>query len=268
MLMSSNEMEFKNLIKLAKNIVVITGAGISAESGIPTFRGVPSLTWRNYQPESLANMPAFVKNPSLVWEFYHYRREICLKASPNKGHLALSEFELRCLKENKQFSLITQNIDGLHVRAGSKNIIPIHGNLFETKCTKCHSIEANFSSPICNALANRGSPAVDPNLPDIPVEQLPHCHKCNGLLRPNVVWFGESLSEQALEDSIKLLNICDLCMVVGTSAIVQPVASFPSQVIARGVPVAEFNIEKTLITNDMRYFFKGSSALTLPSLLS
>lgn len=261
-------MEFKNLIKLAKNIIVITGAGVSAESGIPTFRGAPKLRWRNYKPESLANMPAFVKSSSLVWEFYHYRREICLKASPNNAHLALSSFELRCLKENKQCTLITQNVDGLHKRAGSKNIIEIHGSLFETKCMKCHSIEDNFTSPICDGLANRGSPEEDSKLSDIPVEQLPHCDKCHGLLRPNVVWFGESLPEQALEDSIKLLNKCDLCLVVGTSAVVEPVASFPHQVIARGVPVVEFNIEKTPITNNSRYFFQGPSGSILPSLLS
>nr|WKF43931.1 sirtuin-5-like protein [Dugesia japonica] len=261
-----SQFEFKNALKAARNILVITGAGISAESNIPTFRGAPALRWRNYKPSDLANFPAFRKDSSLVWEFYHYRREICLQAKPNPAHFALAEFEKKCKDENKVFTLITQNVDGLHKRAGSKEIIPIHGELFETRCTKCDNIKENFNSPICEALKNRGDPTTI-DVPVIPKEQLPRCELCKGLLRPNVVWFGEALRVDDIENSYKSISKCEICLVIGTSAVVEPVASFPLKVMQRHIPVYEFNTEKTPLTDSITGFFRGPCALVLPPLL-
>lgn len=266
--MSSDALKFKDLLKSAKNILVITGAGISAESGIPTFRGATGLSWRNYRSDHLARLQTFKSKPSLVWEFYHYRREVCLKAHPNDAHIALSQFERNCNDNNKIFSLITQNVDGLHRRAGSLNIIPIHGEIFETRCIKCGDVRENVDSPISPALAQRGDPQASSDCPDIPTDELPRCGQCQGLLRPNVVFFGENLRTDALASAMKAVDSCDLCLVIGTSAVVEPVASFPLEVVARGMPVAEFNVARTSITDSVAFSFLGPSGETLPPMLA
>uniref|UniRef100_A0A182Z8G8 NAD-dependent protein deacylase n=1 Tax=Biomphalaria glabrata TaxID=6526 RepID=A0A182Z8G8_BIOGL len=239
----SDMAKFREIFSKAKHIVVLTGAGVSAESGVPTFRGAGGF-WRKWQAQDLATPEAFSSNPSLVWEFYHYRREVMASKSPNPAHTAIADCEKRLQKQGRKLVVITQNIDELHKAAGSENIIELHG---ETS-------EPNPNSPDAN----------------IPVEQLPRCKKngCNGLLRPHVVWFHESLDPTVLLQAELELNTCDLCLVVGTSSVVYPAAMFAPQVAARGVPVAEFNIEETPATHSFGFMFKGPAGQNVPIALA
>nr|CAD7452334.1 unnamed protein product [Timema tahoe] len=236
---------------------ILTGAGVSAESGVPTFRGAGGF-WRKYVAQDLATPEAFTRNPSLVWEFYHYRRELVLTKHPNRAHEALAECESRLKREGKNFLLITQNIDGLHLKAGSQEVLELHGSLFKTRCLKCGRVAENRDSPICPALKEKGAP--EPEVKDscVSVEDLPHCSEtnCHGLLRPHVVWFGEGLDQKILIKAGKALEKCDLCLVIGTSSVVYPAAMFAPQVAARGIPVAEFNIEATPATYDFKFHFE------------
>ncbi|KAG5449622.1 NAD-dependent protein deacylase sirtuin-5, mitochondrial [Clonorchis sinensis] len=275
---SSNLCSFRDVLSKARNVLVITGAGMSAESGVPTFRGAGGL-WRNYNAQDLATPYAFYDDPGLVWEFYHYRRELVRKTRPNPGHLALADAEKRFNADRRSFTVVTQNVDGLHGQAGSVNVLELHGNLFKTRCTKCSDVRVNLDSPICPALENRGSPVFDPQLHGhIPEEQLPRCHKpisdkhpdrlCNGLLRPHVVWFGESLDTDVLRRVGIAMTSADACLVVGTSAVVYPAAGFAQELAARGVPVAEVNVEVTPATKSLGYFFQGKSGEILPELFN
>ncbi|KAL7984478.1 hypothetical protein Chor_003048 [Crotalus horridus] len=225
---SSNMTEFREIFAKAKHIAIITGAGISAESGVPTFRGAGSF-WRKWPAQELATPEAFARNPSRVWEFYHYRRELMMTKQPNPAHLAIAE----C-------------------------------SLFKTRCTSCRNVVENYNSPICPALAGKGAPDLETEEATIPVGDLPRCELCNGLLRPHVVWFGETLDSNILTDVEKELEICDLCLVIGTSSVVYPAAMFAPQVSARGVPVAEFNMQSTPATDKFRFHFPGPCGTTLP----
>lgn len=262
---SSDMSKFKETLKSAKQVVILSGAGISAESGIPTFRGAGGY-WRKYQASSLATPGAFKSSPSLVWEFYHYRREVAAKAQPNAGHIAIAKYEEKYGSE-KSITVITQNVDGLHARAGTKNLIELHGNLYKTRCTKCKEVLVNTDSPICEALANRGAPDANVVGSDILVKSLPHCKKCNNLLRPHIVWFGESLEAVVLSSAEAAMSSCDVCLVVGTSSVVYPAAMFAPQAAARGAIVAEFNLEPTPATHDFHYYFEGPCGTTLPDAL-
>lgn len=259
---------FKRLLDEAKNIVVLTGAGISAESGIPVFRGAGGL-WRKYNVENLATLQAFRKNPALVWEFYHYRRNVAFNAQPNKAHIALANFE-NDLKNDCQFHIVTQNIDGLHQRAGSKNVIELHGALRQIRCTnsKCKNIEENTNSPICEALRDRGDPACkDEEIPEIDVNDLPKCSKCGKLSRPHIVWFGEHLDAKILNRTRELIETCDICLIIGTSSVVYPAAMFAPLVAERGKPVAEFNLTEEPANEDFKFHFPGLCGTTLPKAL-
>ncbi len=202
--MKNYKEEFLRLIKSANKITVITGAGISAESGVPTFRGEDGL-WKNYRAEELATPYAFQKNPQLVWEWYNWRRELISKCEPNPAHKFLVKLEK---EKGDNFLLITQNVDGLHRKAGNKRIIEIHGCIWRVKCVNCAYKDYNY---------------------DIPIKILPKCPECDDVLRPDVVWFGESLDYNDLQKSIEACIKCDLLIVIGTSGVVQPVASFPFQ---------------------------------------
>lgn len=210
---SSDLAAFRKIWANSKHVIALTGAGISAESGVPTFRGSGGL-WRKYRAQDLASPQAFTSNPSLVWEFYSYRRELVLTKEPNEAHRALAQAEKELAEQGKRLVVITQNIDELHRRAGSNNVIELHGTLFKTQCTKCGDVSVNKNSPIVPALAGKGSP--DPSVMDskIPLNELPRCSKCTGLLRPHVVWFGEPLDPNVIEQAQKELDSCDLCLVV------------------------------------------------------
>jgi len=266
---SSDMAKFREHLEASKHLVILTGAGVSAESGVPTFRGAGGF-WRQYQAQDLASPYAFSKDPSLVWEFYHYRREVMSSKSPNPAHNVISEIESRFASENRRVVVITQNIDELHRRAGSENIIELHGNLFTTRCTTCGDVSKNYDSPICESLRDRGAPDPEAVAARIPVSKLPTCKldNCGGLLRPHVVWFGEGLEEEVLDKAYTELENCDLCLVVGTSSVVYPAAMFAPQVAERGVPVAEFNMETTPVTNDFGFYFEGPCGTTLPIALA
>lgn len=263
---NSDSASFREIFKSAKHVVALTGAGISAESGLPTFRGASGL-WRKYNSQDLATPTAFFSNPSLVWEFYSYRRDLVLSKRPNPAHFALAEAEKRMADKGHRLVVITQNIDELHRAAGTKNLLELHGTLFKTRCIKCGHLKENRDSPICPALLGKGSP--DPNVEDarIPETELPRCTKCSGLLRPHVVWFGESLDPDILHNAQQELDNCDLCLVIGTSSVVYPAAMFAPGVAARGVPVAEFNIEATPGAENFGFHFEGQCGSTLPRLV-
>jgi len=225
----------------AKRVAALTGAGISAESGVPTFRGADGL-WHNYNVMELATPTAFARDPELVWEFYNWRRNLIAGLTFNPGHKALVDLETKV----PDFTLITQNVDGLHLKAGSKNLVEIHGNLWKVRCTKCHTVSFNMSS-------NMGP--------------LPTCRECGGLLRPHVVWFGESLDSALLSRAIEAARSCQVMLVIGTSAIVQPAASLALEAKEAGAVVAEINLEATPNSGMMDIVLLGKSGEILPKLL-
>lgn len=233
--------ELINLLKKAKKVSVLTGAGISAESGIPTFRGEDGL-WKKYRAEELATPYAFAKDPVLVWEWYNWRREIIGKAQPNKGHLTIAKWE----NLFPSFWVITQNIDGLHRLAGSKNIVELHGNIWKVRCTKEGTIEENTEIP----------------LKEIP----PKCKNCGALLRPHVVWFGESLDPGDIEMAEEISLSSDVMFVVGTSSVVYPAASLPFLTKRKGGIIVEVNISETPLTSYADFFFKGKAGEILPEI--
>jgi len=225
----------------AKRVVVITGAGISAESGIPTFRGADGL-WRQYRAEDLATPHAFHRDPQLVWEWYDWRRRLISGKAPNAGHVAIVGMEGLF----EEFLLITQNVDGLHRRAGSRKLIEIHGNLWRVRCMAEGKVFPNN---------------------EVPLQEIPPRCECGALLRPDVVWFGESLSERDLADSYTALKECDCLVVIGTSAVVQPVASFPTIARNGGAFILEINVEPTPISGWVDESVLGKSGQIVPQLL-
>lgn len=227
-------------LREARRVTFITGAGISAESGVPTFRGKDGL-WKNYRAEELATPWAFEKNPELVWKWYDWRRGIIAKAKPNPGHLTISRLE----KFYPEFTLITQNVDGLHRKAGSENIIEIHGNLWRVRCTK------------------EGKTFF---LYDVPLQEIPPRCDCGALVRPDVVWFGESLDPILIRRANQALSSCDLLFVVGTSGVVHPVAGFPSIARQSGAFVIEINLDATPISSLANIAIKGKSGEVLPEI--
>jgi NAD-dependent deacetylase len=225
-------------LRRTKSLVVITGAGISAESGIPTFRGDDGL-WKNHRAEELATPRAFERDPVTVWQWYDWRRGIIGKTTPNPGHLAIKELE----NLFHDFTLITQNVDGLHGRTGVKNIVEIHGNLWRVRCTR-----------ECTTTM----------LMDVPLQEIPPKCICGAIYRPDVVWFGESMPALALEQSYDALARCDALLVVGTSGVVYPVASFPQEAKAHGGFVIEVNLEPTPISSIADISLYGKSGDILP----
>ena len=220
---------------------MLTGAGISAESGIPTFRGQNGL-WREYKPEELATPEAFARDPKLVWEWYNWRRELIGKARPNNGHKALVELEVR----KRNFTLITQNVDGLHDLAGNGKILKLHGDIWRMRCIKCGS---NW-------------PDRRATLPKLP----PHC-ACGGLARPGVVWFGEPLPEGMMMEAEHAVESSQLLLVVGTSAVVYPAAGLIPLAKARGVKVIEVNPESTPFSEMVDCSLRGPAGAILPALI-
>jgi NAD-dependent deacetylase len=225
----------------ATSVAVLTGAGISAESGVPTFRGAGGL-WKEHKPEELATAEAFAKDPRLVWEWYNWRRELIAKAAPNPGHKALVQLEIR----KPRFTLITQNVDGLHDMAGNGKILKLHGDIWRMRCTTCG---ANFP--------NRRVP-----LPKIP----PHC-ACGGLARPGVVWFGEPLPDGMIKEAEHAAAAAQVFLVVGTSAVVYPAASLIPYAKQAGAKVIEVNTEATAVSKLVDCALQGPAGELLPKLM-
>lgn len=232
--------ELISKIRDAKSIVFFTGAGISAESGIPTFRGENGI-WKKMKPEELASFDAFLDNPQLVWEWYNHRREILSNTQPNAGHTTITEFQRLFPK----VTVITQNVDNLHKRAGNLDVYELHGNIERNYCIKC------------------GKPYTEPFELNNKVLKC----ECGGLIRPDVVWFGENLPEDQFSAAEKASSQCDIFFIVGTSGVVFPAASLIYVAKDKGAYLVEINIEETDITSMADISFFGKSGEILPYIL-
>jgi len=213
--------EARAALKRAERVAVLTGAGVSAESGIPTFRGAEGL-WRSYRPEDLATPQAYARDLILVWEWYAMRFETVRKAQPNRAHGLLAELE-----QEKHLTLVTQNVDGLHKRAGSKSVLELHGNITQSRCESCgylDGLEPGFEIP-------------------------PHCSRCGERARPNVVWFGESLPQATFQNAINAFADADLALIIGTSGVVEPAASLARLAKEQGAYIIEINPERTPLSS-------------------
>lgn len=221
--------------------MVLTGAGVSAESGVPTFRDAQTGLWSRFRPEQLATVEAFVADPDTVWAWYEWRRDLVEQVAPNAGHLALAELESLV----PAMTLVTQNVDGLHRLAGSRKIIEFHGNLFDNHCLEC------------------ARPA--PNVPR-PCPKPPRCLACGGLVRPGVVWFGEAIPALSLERAVQAADSCDLFMSIGTSALVHPAAGLAARARSAGAALVEINPEPTELAQFADFAIQAPSGHVLPAL--
>jgi len=236
------EMEkIAGLLDRTTRVAVLTGSGISAESGIPTFRGEHGL-WKQFRAEELATPEAFERDPRLVWEWYDWRRGIIGRAEPNEGHRTIAAWQ----EIFPGFSLITQNIDGLHQRAGSRGPIELHGNIWKMRCLKEGTVTECRDVP----------------LPALP----PRCPACGAALRPHVVWFGEALDTRLLEEAFHRAAACDLMFVVGTSALVHPAASLPLAAADAGAKIIEVNPDPTPLSGAADFVLRGKAGEVLPLL--
>ena len=226
----------------ARHVTVLTGAGISAESGVPTFRQAQTGLWAKFKAEELATPEAFQRHPERVWEWYAWRREVVARAEPNAGHRALVELERRV----PQCTLITQNVDGLHQRAGSRGVIELHGNLTRTRCfeegVRVEHWEETGEVP-------------------------PRCPRCGGWLRPDVVWFNETLPPEAIERAQAASRACEIFLSIGTSALVHPAASLPFEAREQGATLIEINPDDTPVTDQAHFKLRGPAGEWLPALL-
>ncbi|MFC1661412.1 NAD-dependent deacetylase [Gemmatimonadota bacterium] len=244
----------RELVENAEQICILTGAGVSAESGVPTFRGEDGL-WRSNRPEELATPQAFRRDPRLVWEWYEWRRGKIRECKPNPGHEALARLSLR-----SGARLVTQNVDGLHElaarrAAGAEDPSPampleLHGSIFRVRCTAC-TYRVAHREPI----------------PSESLDDLPQCPVCSSLLRPDVVWFGEALDSHILNEAFTVAGKSDLCLVVGTSALVHPAASVPLATLHAGGRILEVNPTDTPLTSAATVSLQGPSGALLPQII-
>ncbi len=234
--------EVLQAIRHCRRCVVLTGAGISAESGVPTFRGDDGL-WNKFRPEELATVDAFMANSKLVWEWYNWRRDVMDTVQPNAGHYALRDFA----EYFENFTLITQNVDGLHTRAGSENVLELHGNINRNKCLDCNReyIESDEIKP----------------------DKIPSCTYCGGKIRPDVVWFGEMLDPQVIQKAISESEKADLFFSIGTSALVHPAASLPSGAKRTGAILIEVNPEITPLSHLADFRLQSTAGGVLPQIV-
>ncbi|MEI7812895.1 MAG: NAD-dependent deacylase [Ignavibacteria bacterium] len=233
--------ELIELLRNTESVLFLTGAGVSAESGIPTFRDADGI-WNKMKPEELANFDAFMKNPDLVWEWYQYRRQIIRESGPNKAHYAIAEFQ----KYFPDVSVVTQNIDNLHRRAGSETVFELHGNIERSYCIKCH---AYYNSPNFTFY-----------------DKAPKC-LCGGLIRPDVVWFGESLPESEFNQAEKAAQRCGVIFIAGTASVVYPAAQIPFIARRFGACLVEINIGETEISYLADYCLYGRAGDIIPAVL-
>lgn len=229
-------------LRAASRVAVLTGAGISAESGIPTFRDAQTGLWSQYHPSELATPQAFLRNPRLVWNWYAYRRKMAEAAQPNPAHYALVDLE----QHYPTFTLITQNVDGLHWRAGSRDLLELHGNISRVRCFDCATFVDRWSDD------EDGPPA---------------CAHCGGYLRPDVIWFGEGLPSRELGMAYRAAEHSDVFLCIGTSAVVQPAASLPLIALRGGSYVIEINTEDTSLSDMAHYSLQGKAGDILPELV-
>ncbi len=251
-------------LREARRVVAITGAGVSAESGVPTFRGAGGL-WRRYRPEDLATPEAFARDPALVWEWYRWRRARIAAARPNAGHYTLARFETRF----PEFSLLTQNMDGLHALAGSSRLVELHGNIWRARCTaepwRVFDQRGEPLPDVGDEAAPQSRPARERSAAPCS-DALPACPSCGHPLRPDIVWFGEALDSAAVERATDAVRACDVLLDIGTSAVVYPVAAFPSLARRGRATIVEVNVEETPLTDQADVVLRGPSGDVLPAL--
>lgn len=233
--------EIAEVLRKARSIAVLTGAGISAESGIPTFREAQTGLWAQYRAEDLATPDAFVRRPELVWDWYEWRRERVRAAQPNPGHYALAELQRRA----PACSLITQNVDGLHQRAGATMVLELHGNILRNKCFD--------EDCVVDAVLSAMRP--------------PRCPHCGGMVRPDVVWFGEPLPEDVLQHAMRAAQSCDVFLSIGTAALVHPAAQLPMSAAENGATLIEINRDATPLSSMARYSVRALAGEYLPRLV-
>lgn len=234
--------EMIRLLQKAERVVALTGAGVSQESGLRTFRDAQTGLWSQYKPTELASPEAFERDPKLVWDWYAMRREKIRNVEPNPGHYAL----VSMAHYIPDFSLITQNVDNLHRKAGSPHVIELHGNLQRVRCFSCGQQVTAW---------------------DAADGEVPHCITCNGLLRPDVVWFGEALPRADLEAAVVAARACQVFFSIGTSGLVQPAASLAYAARNRGAVLVEINTESTPLTRKVDFVFHGKSGEILPAMV-
>jgi len=238
------------IIKNAKHLVILTGAGVSKESGVPTFRDAMDGLWAKYDPQQLATPRAFAQNPKLVWDWYEYRRGLVNNAKPNAGHVALAQLE----KLHPKLWIITQNVDNLHEQAGSTRLIRLHGNIAESVCyNQCQGGRIVIDKADFVWDADHTTP--------------PRCPHCGGYLRPNVVWFEEPLPPQAIQSAYEIANRCDVMLIIGTSGMVSPASDLPHLALNNGAALIEVNPDESMITPYVDAHLKGASGVVLPALL-
>jgi NAD-dependent deacetylase len=235
--------EFLAALRDARRVAVLTGAGISAESGIPTFRDAMTGLWSRFRPEELATPEAFRRDPRLVWEWYEWRRQLVAAARPNAGHSAIDALQSRV----PSCTVITQNVDGLHQDAGTRGVIELHGNIRRTRCSAEDRIVAEWAAT---------------------GEAPPRCPQCGAPLRPDVVWFGEALPAAALAAAESAARGCDVFLSIGTSAVVYPAAALPLAALGAGARVAELNRDATPLSGEATWSFRGAAGELLPALLT
>lgn len=228
-------------LQAAHQICVLTGAGISAESGIPTFRDAQTGLWAKYNPEELASPEGFSRNPELVWDWYAWRRDLIVETSPNPAHFALARLE----KIHPQMVIITQNVDGLHQRAGSQNVIELHGNIHRFRCSE--------ENVLVTEIQDKGM-------------KPPRCPHCQAYIRPDVVWFGESLPAAMIARAVEVTSQCDVFLSIGTSGLVYPAALLPYMALEHGAVVIEINPTHTTLSSQATYILQGKAGEILPAL--
>ncbi len=245
--MGDTELEFPSqlvqALRRTRAVAVLTGSGVSAESGVATFRDALTGLWSKFDPDELATPEGFRRDPQVVWDWYADRRRLMRTVEPNAGHRALAEME----RHIAQFSLITQNIDGLHRRAGSRQVIELHGNIMRVKCFK--------EGTVVDSWPQDG-------------ERPPRCPRCGSYLRPDVVWFGELLPEQALRAAREAARTCDIFLSIGTSGVVEPAASIPLEARTAGAIVVEVNPDSTPLSRLATFRLAGPSGEVLPRLVN
>ncbi len=250
--MSHTVGDAREAIAGSAGVLVCTGAGMSAESGVPTFRGTGGL-WRNFRPEELATRAAFDRDPLLVWEWYNWRRRVVLECDPHSGHFTIARAQAA-----GRARLVTQNVDGLHERAleevggsgGADRTLALHGSLFRLRCSRCD-------------YSRRDEESIDTTSPG----SLPECPECRHLLRPGVVWYGETLDQEVLGKAFAWATNASACLVVGTSAVVEPAASIPRLVLQNGGAVVEVNPERTPLSELATVVVHGTAAELVPEIL-
>jgi NAD-dependent deacetylase len=251
-----------SILRTARQVVVLSGAGISRDSGLPTFREAQTGLWARFRPEELATPEAFVRQPGLVWAWYAWRRRLVADALPNAGHRALAAMEQRLRREGKRFTLVTQNVDGLHQRAGSDDVVELHGSIRRIVCSGCRREAAE---PPAEASSTASSTLPSPEAVDDPPDP-PACPHCHAFLRPDVVWFGELLPEAALGRAAEEAAGCDLFLSVGTSGLVYPAAGLVQVAQRGGARVVVVNPADDVVPGALR--LQGSASSLLPELVA